>query len=109
MGMAWKERAALFTGLSMVHAVATLTVLNVQTSCFELPCFDSLFFDIPRGVAMFPLFHTPLADFPAQDATFWRAWSLFGGLLLNAALAVAFYWAAWVGARRGAAWWRSRR
>ncbi|KJV29090.1 hypothetical protein [Luteibacter yeojuensis] len=106
---AWQERAALFTGLCMAHMVASLAVLAVQTSCFDVPCFESLFFDVPRGVAMFPLFLTPLADFPAQDATFVRSGALFAWLCANAVLAVLIYACAWLGASRGWRRWRASR
>ncbi|QDE40820.1 hypothetical protein FIV34_17190 [Luteibacter pinisoli] len=107
--MVWKTRAALYVGACIAHFMGSIAILSVQTACTELPCADSWTFDGVRGLWLFPVFHTPLADFPAQDVEMVRSWRLFGMLWLNAALACAFYPLMWLAGKRGRAVWLARR
>jgi hypothetical protein len=108
VAMAWKTRGAIFVGAWLGHCLGAVAILGVQTSCYDLPCVDSWFFDALRAVWMFPLFYTPVGSFPAQDVEMVRSWGLHWQLWANAAAACALYWGAWVAGRRAHGWWVAR-
>lgn len=105
----WKMRASMFVGACMVHTMSAVLVLAAQTSCHDVPCFDSWLFDALRGVLMFPLFVTPWVDFPPQDVPYVRDMRLAGWFVLNAAAACVLSIAAWLAGRHAWAWWVARR
>ena len=93
----------------MVHLLASLSLLMWQTSCLYPRCIDGIGFDIIRAIMRVPLFITPWLDLPSPDADFVRGWTLFGLLIANAMMAVALYLCMMIAARRGYAWWQTRK
>jgi hypothetical protein len=107
--MACRTRIACFIAAVMVHLLASLSLLMWQTSCLYPRCIDGIGFDIIRAIMRVPLFITPWLDLPSPDADFVRGWTLFGLLIANAMMAVALYLCMMIAARRGYAWWQTRK
>lgn len=98
-----------FIVASLVHLMASLSVLLWQTSCLYPRCVEGPAFDLVRGVMQVPLFATPWLQLPSPDEDFQRGWGLFGGLVLNAMLAVLVYAGLVMTVRRCHARWRINR
>jgi hypothetical protein len=94
---------------SIMHVIGTIFVLMWQTSCLDPPCADSIGFDMARGLAGVPLFVTPWLALPSPELDFVGGWPLFALMLLNATLAVLFYWGLARLVRRGYVRWRINR
>lgn len=111
--MACRTRIAWFTAGSLLHLVLAVLVLLWQTSCDSPRCVEGIHFDIVRGAMRVPLFLTPWLGLPSPELEFHRAWPLFGWLVLNALMAVVFYWGLTLACRRGyvawQAWLRTRK
>jgi hypothetical protein len=105
----WKMRASIFVGACMAHTMGAVLVLAAQTSCLDVPCFDSWFFDALRRILMFPLFLTPWLDFPPQDVPYVQDLPLVAWFVPNAVAACVLSIVAWVAGRYARAWWVARR
>jgi len=109
VAMVWKTRGAILAGACIAHMLGSIVILMAQTNCTQYPCVDALPFDVWRAVWIFPLFYTPLADFPAQELEYVRDVRLFGWLWVNAVVSCALAVGAWVAGKHARAWWVARR
>jgi hypothetical protein len=103
-----RTRLAFFIGASAVHVTATSMLFALQTSCAYPRCVGGIGFEVFRAVMHVPLFVTPWLGLPSPDVDFVRDPALLPLVTVNAALAVALYWAAAVAGYRGYRYGRDR-